>query len=98
RHDGDPRGPEDLEAALGEDRAPLRSREEEDPAAAAVVERDRRATTDDVTEEPELAEDEEDRARLERRRHREQRQEIRQRVPHEDPELGQALRPRGLEE
>src|SRR5207302_1576922 len=77
RHDGDPRRAKDLEPALGEDRAPLGRREEEHPATATVVERDRRPATDDVAEESELAEDEEDRARLERRGHREERQEIR---------------------
>src|SRR5439155_20307851 len=99
RQERDPRGAEHLESTLGEDRAPLRRCEEEHLARAAqVVERDGRAAADDVAEEAELAEHEEDRARLERRADREHRQEVRDRMTRERRELREPFGARGFEE
>ena len=99
-NDRDPRGAVHGETPAGQDRAPFGARKDElrPTAEAAVVDRDAEAAAHDDAEEPELAEREQDRARLERARHREDGHEVRQDVPREERELGEAERASGLEE
>ena len=68
------------------------------PPRSGDVVRDGLPAAHDDAEESELAEHEEDRARLERRRDREHRQQVRQHVAREHREFREAHRARGLEE
>jgi len=99
RHERDPWREEHLGPPLREDRAPLRRDERERlPRSAEVIERDGDAAADDVAEEAELAEDQEDRARLEGRADRKKGQQVRDRMAREGRELGEALGAGRLEE